>query len=412
MAKKVLPLSDKKVSSAKPKEKEYNLSDGDGLSLRIKPNGSKIWLFNYYRPYSKKRANLSFGVYPEVTLVKAREKRLEARQLLADNIDPKEQRLEVIASEKERLANTFEAVALKWFEIKKSKLKPQTAKDLFSLLENYIFPKLGQKAISSLTAPMVIDVIKPVADVGKHETVKRLCQRTNNIMVYALNTGIVNHNPLSGITDAFVAPQVQNLPTITPSELPKLMIDISYASIKLTTRLLIEWQLHTMTRAGEACGATWEEIDLTNQVWVIPAERMKMKREHAVPLSGAVIDILERIKPISGHRKFIFPAHSDPLKHANASTVNMALKRMGYKGKLVAHGFRSLASTVLNEHGFDPDVIEAALAHVDKNEVRRAYNRTDYLERRRVMMVWWSEYIQEAEIGKFTRSKQGLKVVI
>lgn len=393
MPKKVKPLNDKQVNSAKPKEKEYNLSDGDGLSLRIKPNGSKIWIFNYYRPFTRKRANLGFGIYPEVTLAKAREKRLEARQLLIDDIDPQEQKLEKIASEKERLLNSFEAVALSWFEIKKTKIKEQTAKDLLSLLKTYVFPKLGKKAISSLTAPMVINVIRPVEEEGKHETVKRLCQRINNVMVYALNTGIIKHNPLSGITAAFVAPKVQNLPTITPAELPKLMNDINYASIKVTTRILIEWQLHTMTRAGEACGARWDEIDFDKEVWVIPAERMKMKREHTVPLSDYAFTLLERIKPISGNREHIFPSNNSPKKHANASTVNMALKRMGYGGRLVAHGFRSLASTILNEHGFDPDVIEAALAHVDGNEVRRAYNRADYLERRRVMMCWWSEYL-------------------
>jgi len=171
------------------------------------------------------------------------------------------------------------------------------------------------------------------------------------------------------------------------------MKDISYASIKLVTRYLIEWQLHTMVRPSEAAGAKWQEIDFENKLWIIPAERMKKKREHLVPLTEQTLEILERLRPLSGHREYLFPADRNPRSHINEQTANMALKRMGYEKRLVAHGLRALASTTLNQHGFDPDVVEAALAHIDKNEVRRAYNRADYLERRRVMMDWWSDNV-------------------
>jgi integrase len=229
-------------------------------------------------------------------------------------------------------------------------------------------------------------------------------------MTHALNTGILQHNPLSGIRSAFSAPKVTNMPTIKPDELGKLMKDISYASIKLVTRCLIEWQLHTMTRPSESAKAEWSEIDLENKLWVIPAERMKMRLEHKVPLTEQAIEILERLKPITGHRKYLFPSHIDHKKHCNVETANKALIRMGYKNRLVAHGLRALASTTLNEKAFNPDVIEAALSHVEKNEVRRAYNRAEYLESRRELMCWWSEHIQQAAIGGL--SVTGFKDVV
>jgi integrase len=219
-------------------------------------------------------------------------------------------------------------------------------------------------------------------------------------MTHALNTGILQHNPLSGIRSAFSAPKVTNMPTIKPDELGKLMKDISYASIKLVTRCLIEWQLHTMTRPSESAKAEWSEIDLDNKLWVIPAERMKMRLEHKVPLTEQAMEILERLKPITGHRKHLFPSHIDHKRHCNVETANKALIRMGYKNRLVAHGLRALASTTLNEQGHDPDVIESALSHVDKNEVRRAYNRSEYLERRRVLMCYWSLHIENAATGQ------------
>ncbi len=409
MARSIPPLTSTQVKQAKAKDKEYNLADGNGLMLRIKPNGSKIWLFNYYRPFTKKRANLGFGQYPDVTLAKAREKRTESRALLAADIDPQEHKSQYAKAEKDRF--TLLIVYQTWFDVKKTKIKEKTSKEIKRILELYITPKLGSKPISKLTAPMVIDVIKPIAKAGRLETVKRICQRLNNIMVFAVNTGVIGHNPLTGIGKAFEAPTVKNLPTLKPNELPQFMTDLKYANTKLTTRLLIEWQLHTITRASESAGAKWDEINLTDKVWVIPAERMKMKREHIIPLTSKALDILERIKPLSGHKEFIFPSHNNPLTHTNPSTVNMAIKRMGYKNKLVGHGMRALASTTLNEQAFDHDVIEASLAHVDGNEVRRAYNRTDYLERRRVMMTWWSEHIEKAISGESLKTKKHLRAV-
>jgi integrase len=400
MAKKVNPLTNTQVKQAKPKDKIYKLSDGDGLQLRIMPNGSKQWLLDYFKPFTKKRTSLSLGAYPEVSILEARKKRVASRELLAKDIDPKEYKDDQHREQLLLASHTLKSVATDWFAIKKTTIADVTAKSLWRKFENHVFPKLGHRPIDKILAPEAIEALKPLAAKGNLETTGKIIGHLNNIMTHALNTGILQHNPLSGIRSAFSAPKVTNMPTIKPDELGKLMKDISYASIKLVTRCLIEWQLHTMTRPSESAKAEWLEIDLESKLWVIPAERMKMRLEHKVPLTEQAIEILERLKPITGHRKHLFPSHIDHKRHCNVETANKALIRMGYKNRLVAHGLRALASTTLNEQGHDPDVIEAALSHVDKNEVRRAYNRAEYLERRRVLMCWWSQHIENAASGK------------
>lgn len=413
MANTTKPLTNTEVKQAKPKDKEYNLADGGGLALRIKPNGSKTWLFNYSRPFTKKRANIGLGLYPDVPLARAREVRKEYRELLANNIDPKEYKDLQAAKNAEAYSNTFKHVASLWLEVKKTKVSVDHAKDTWRSLELHIFPHIGNVPIHKLKAKNTIAVIQPIAKKGSLETVKRLCQRINEVMTYAVNAGIIDTNPLSGIYQAFGSPNKNFMPTIKPEQLPEFMKAISRASIKTVTRNLIEWQLHTMVRPGEAVKARWNEINLKKKVWNIPAETMKKKRPHAVPLSRQAIEILKEMEPISRHREYVFPSHTDPKKHANASTANMAIKRMGYGGVLVAHGLRALASTVLNEQGFYPDVIEAALAHVDKNDVRRAYNRAEYFQRRVKLMDWWSGYIEQAATNSVSRTKQrkGLQVI-
>jgi len=402
MAKVTTRLSDKEIKSAKPSEKEYNLFDGDGLRLRIKPNGSKNWIFNYYRPTSRKRANLSLGKYPELSLANARKATLEANELLAQGIDPQEERKRKQQEYKSVHQHTFSNVAKEWFEIKKDDITPDYAVDIWRSLELHIFPSISKVPVSAITAPQIIDLLKPIEAKGSLETVKRLSQRLNEIMNFATNCGLVQANPLVGVKAAFKKPKKENMAALKPAELPELMTAIANASIKRTTRCLIEWQLHSMTRPSEASGASWKEIDWENEVWVIPAERMKKRRDHRIPLTDQMLALLEVMKPISGHREFIFPSDRDPKKPCNSQTANMALKRMGFAGRLVSHGLRSVASTTLNEQGFDRDLIEAALAHVDDNQVRSAYNRTDYLERRKPMMIWWSEYIEGAAKGKLS----------
>jgi len=410
MARKAVPLTNTQVKQAKPRDKEYSLADGDGLALRVKPNGSKLWLFNYYKPYTKQRANISFGVYPEVSLAEARNRRKNARELLAQDIDPKAHRDEQQNEAKAANELTLEKVINQWFEIKKDSVTPGYADDIYRSLNNHIIPRHGKLPLHQITAPVVIDALKPLANTGKLEAVKRICQRLNEVMSYAVNIGVIQHNPLAGIRYAFKKPKIKHNPTLKPEELPELMQTLKMARIRLITGYLIQWQLHTMTRPGEAAAARWDEIDVDNALWTIPAEKMKKRREHLVPLSSQVLTLLAAIKPISGNGQYVFPSDINPKKHANASTANMALKRMGFQGRLTAHGMRALASTTLNEQGFDPDVIEAALAHVDKNAVRGAYNRAQYLKRRKVMMDWWSERIEQATTGVMTL-KSGVKTL-
>jgi integrase len=412
MARITKPLTNTEVKQAKPRDKEFNLVDGDGLALRVKPNGSKLWVFNYFRPYTKKRTTLSFGSYPALSIAEARSKRNEARTLLVKDIDPKEHRDETIRLNDIAHNNTLEHIAEKWLAVKKTTISENHAIDTWRSLELHIFPNLGIVPIHKISAIKTIEIIEPIAAKGSLETVKRLCQRLNEIMVYAVNTGIITSNPLTGISKAFQLPVKQHLPTLKPDQLPELMATLSTASIKFTTRCLIEWQLHTMVRPSEAAGTRWNEIDLENGLWEISKERMKQKKPHIVPLTQQCLELLAVMKPISARSDFVFPSDRNPKTHTNASTANMALKRMGFDKQLVAHGLRSLASTALNEQGFDADVIEAALAHTGKNEVRNAYNRSNYLERRKPVMIWWSEYIDEAAMGNMSiANKKGLKLV-
>lgn len=393
MANSTSELTDTQVKRAKVKKSEYNLSDGKGLQLRIKPSGSKVWLFNYARPATKKRTNIKLGEYPDLSLASARKKRNNYRALLAGGIDPQVYESSQAQLESEAISNTLKAVADKWFSIKSHDITEAYAADVYNSLANHIFPKLGSIPISELRPKAVIEVLEPLQEKGKLEMVKRVCQRLNMIMDFAVIRGITEVNPLTPIGKAFKSPKKVHLPTIKPEQLPELLKAVSSASIKITTRCLLDWQLHTMVRPGEAAGARWDEIDEKQKQWNIPAERMKKKRSHTVPLTHQAIQILEAMRPISGKREYVFPSDKNPRQCASSATVNMALKRMGFKGRLVSHGFRALASTTLNEQGFDQDLIEAALAHVDKNSVRAAYNRTDYLDRRRDIMKWWSGHI-------------------
>lgn len=412
MPRTTLPLSAKDIENAKPKKKEYNLVDGRGLKLRILPSGTKQWQLNYYRPTNGKRANFNLGRFPDVSLAQARKSANVARELIAQGIDPQEERNRKQQEYRENHEHTFLKVSKDWFEIKKHDVTPDYAVDIWRSLELHVFPQLSDIPVKDITAPKVIELLKPIEAKGSLETVKRLSQRLNEVMNFATNCGLIQANPLTGIRAAFKKPKKENMAALTPAELPELMGALANASIKRTTRCLIEWQLHTMTRPSEASGARWDELDLENKIWIIPQERMKKRREHRIPLTEQMLALLEVMKPISGHREFIFPSDRDPKKPCNSQTANMALKRMGFAGRLVSHGLRSLASTTLNEQGFEPDLIESALAHVDDNQVRNAYNRTDYLERRKPMMVWWSENIENASKGSLsvTWTKQ-LKVI-
>lgn len=392
MARMTRPLTNNEILKAKPQEKDFTLHDGDGLFLLVKTSGKKLWRFRYQRPYSSSRTNLSLGSYPALTLAVARQMRDQYLTLLAQGIDPQKQQEEVSEQRQIELDSIFSVVAGRWFLIKSKSVTEDYAKDIWRSLEKDVFPAIGEIPVQLLKARTIVEALEPIKARGALETVRRLVQRINEIMIYAVNTGLIDANPASGVGMAFERPKKQNMPTLRPEELPKLMRSLVMSNLSITTRCLIEWQLLTLVRPSEASGTQWAEIDFDLNLWVIPAERMKAKREHVVPLSKQALDILEVMRPLSGNRQYVFPSRNDPKQRMNSQTANAALKRIGYGGKLVAHGLRSIASTALNEASFNPDVIESALAHTDKNEVRRAYNRSTYLEQRKEMMSWWGTF--------------------
>ena len=424
MPKLVTQLTDNQCKHAKPKAKPYSIPDGAGLNLIITPNGKKAWMLRYTIPYTKDRTTWVFIGYPAKSLKSARGMRDKYLSLLADNIDPKEWKREQDANSERQKDNTFKHVAKLWMEDKqrKAKANPQTAKDIWNSLENHIFPKLGKRPIGELRPKSVAEVIKPLETKGSLELVKRLCQRINEIMAFALNEEIITDNPLAHIKGKFKAPSTTHNPSLEPKDLRLLMEAITCDSMAIPTRLLIEWQLHTMVRPNEAAGSRWAEIDLNNKTWTIPKGRMKKvgtskqweeRKDHIIPLTPQTLAILNLMKPFSGHLEYVFPNQRDRDAKAGPDSANNALKRAGLKGKQTAHGMRTIASSTLNEEQFNPDVIEAALYHLDPNEQRRTYNRTDYFNQRCVMMEWWSSRIEEATTGNMSMaaSTRGLRAI-
>ncbi|MEH5349491.1 integrase domain-containing protein [Klebsiella pneumoniae] len=394
MARTTRPLTNTEVLRAKALEKDLTLHDGDGLFLIVKTSGKKLWRFRYQRPVTKQRTMMGLGAFPALSLADARGLRADYLALLANGIDPQIQA--EVAQEQQQIAldSIFSTVAANWFQLKSKSVTPDYAKDIWRSLEKDVLPAIGEIPVQQIKARTLVEALEPIKARGALETVRRLVQRINEIMVYAVNTGLIDANPASGVGMAFEKPKKQNMPTLRPEELPKLMRSLTMSNLSVPTRCLIEWQLLTLVRPSEASSARWVEIDLNTKLWTIPAERMKAKREHIVPLSPQALEILEMMKPISMHREHVFPSRNDPKQPMNNQTANAALKRIGYGGKLVAHGLRSIASTALNEQGFNADVIEAALAHSDKNEVRRAYNRSTYLESRKILMDWWGQKVR------------------
>jgi integrase len=395
MARTTRPLTNTEVLRSKAIDKDLTLHDGDGLFMVVKTTGKKLWRFRYQRPATKQRTMIGLGAFPALSLADARRLRADYLSLLANGIDPQTQAEQVTEQQQIALDSIFSTVAANWFALKQASVTADYAKDIWRSLEKDVFPAIGDIPVQEIKARKLVEALEPIKARGALETVRRLVQRINEIMIYAVNTGLIDANPASGVGMAFEKPKKQNMPTLRPEELPKLMRSLVMSNLSVPTRCLIEWQLLTLVRPSEASGARWVEIDLDAKLWTIPAERMKAKREHIVPLSLQALKILEVMKPVSAHREYIFPSRNNPKQPMNSQTANAAIKRIGYGGRLVAHGLRSIASTAMNESGFNSDVIEASLAHCDKNEVRRAYNRSIYLEQRKELLKWWGGFVYQ-----------------
>ncbi|HDT1289854.1 integrase domain-containing protein [Enterobacter asburiae] len=399
MAKIAKKLTDTEIKSTKPADKEINLFDGDGLILRIAPltkGGKKNWYFRYAVPVSKKRTKMSLGTYPHLTLARARTLRDEYLSLLANGIDPQVHNSNKANALKNATEHTLQAVARKWLDekVKTSGISQDHAEDIWRSLERNIFPGLGNVPVNEIRPKLLKQHLDPIEQRGVLETLRRIISRLNEIFRYAATEELIEFNPADNLGQRFSKPKKQNMPALSPSELPRFLTMLNNASVRMETRLLIEWQLLTWVRPGEAVRARWSDIDMETCMWNIPAEFMKMKKPHKVPLSKGALRVLDSLKAISGHREWVFPSIKAPLNHMHEQTANAAIIRMGFGGELVAHGMRSIARTAAEESGqFRIDVLEAALAHSKKDEIIAAYNRAEYLTERVVLMQWWSDYV-------------------
>lgn len=386
-----MPLTVKAIEAAKPKDKPHRIGDGNGLYLEIPPRGAKRWRYRYR--YAGKEKMISLGTYPSVTLKDARERRDEMSRALARGINPAEARKE----EKATLEglNSFETIAREWHEKYGPNWTPEHAGIKLRCLERDAFPWLGRCPIREITAPEILDVLRRVEGRGALETAHRLRGTISQIFRYAIHTSRATHNPAADLMGALPPIKKKHFPTITkPNEIAELLRDIDGYQGGHVTRCALRLAPLTFVRPGELRHAEWQEIDFAAAEWRIPAEKMKARRTHIVPLSIQALAVLEDLYPLTGNGRFLFPGLRSSLRPMSENTVNAALRSLGYaKDRFTGHGFRSMASTLLNEQGWNRDAIERQLAHAERNEVRAAYNHADYLEERRKMMQAWADFL-------------------
>lgn len=393
-----MPLNELAIKAFKPKEKLYRVADSGGLCLEISPAGGKLWRWRYY--YNGKSQMLALGRYPDVSLAQARSDRDKARKLLQIGKHPtREKKAEKLRRRAEG-ENTFERLALQWLALKQKGLDDKYHKQCKIRLEQHVFPVIGALPVTEITIPDVVRVVEKIGQKGTLEVARRMKQLMSQIFRYGAQRGLCPQNPAADLKDILPSVKEKHHACIPPDQLPDLMKAIrAYEGGKLTVAALQLLAL-TFVRTGELIGAKWAEIDWERSEWHIPAERMKMKRPHVVPLAKQAIKILESLKSLTGHREHIFHSSAGKSRHLSNGVFLMALRRMGYQNRMTGHGFRSLASTILNEKGYPPDVIERQLAHEDSDKVRSAYNRAEYLTERKKMMQDYADLLDKAARAK------------
>ena len=384
-------LVDTGIKSAQPKHRAYKLFDGEGLYLLVTPAGQKYWRLKYR--FSGKEKLLAIGVYPDVSLADARVKRTDARKLLANNQDPSLVKKEQAREERIKVGNTFEAMAREWHEQQTRKWKDSHAVRVITSLEQNIFPSLGTRPIAEITAAELLDVIRAMEKRDALDLASRVLQRCSAVFRYAIVSQRTRTNPAADLHGALKVPKRKHYPALSAQDLPEFLIKLEQFDGYETTKLAIKLLMLTFVRTGELRAAKWSEFDLPGKLWRIPADRMKMGVEHLVPLSDQAIEVLERLQYLTGAYDLVFPGRSKTDKPMSENTVLYGLYRMGYHSRATGHGFRTTASTVLNELGFDSDAIERQLAHGEKDKVRAAYNRAKYLDKRKAMMQAWADYL-------------------
>ncbi|AXS10978.1 TPA: tyrosine-type recombinase/integrase [Klebsiella pneumoniae] len=419
-----MALTDTKVRSAKPQEKEYTLVDGDGMFLLIHPNGSKYWRFRFR--FGGKQHLMAFGVYPETSLADARQKREEARRLVAAGIDPREHK-RAVKEEQAKENITFESVAREWHAANK-KWSEEHSRRVLKSLEDNLFSAIGKRSIEELKTRDLLAPIKVVEATGRFEVASRLQQRTTAIMRYAVQSGLIDYNPAQEMAGAVASSNRIHRPALELKRLPELLHRIDCYTGRLLTRLAVELTLLIFIRSSELRFARWSEIDFETAMWTIPAERVaiegvkhsqrgsKMHTPHLVPLSRQAVDILKQIHKLSGNRDFVFIGDHNPRKPMSENTVNKALRVMGYdtKVEVCGHGFRTMACSSLIESGlWSRDAVERQMSHMERSSVRAAYiHKAEHLDERRLMLQWWADYLdanREKGVSPFDFAKQGVR---
>lgn len=384
-------INDSKIKAAKTTGKNYKMTDGKGLHLLIKANGSKLWQFRYN---VNGRENVySIGCYPEYSLLEAREERFRLRKLVKAGIDPNLKKKEAKIEASVRTENSFASVALEWHKKQGTRWTAEHAKKIRGWLDNDIAPFIGQIPIAELKPLDILHIARRVESRGANYAARRILSICSRVLRYGIATNKCLYDVTIGINQALVPMKSKNYNCIGIQEFPELVRKIETANCKTLTRHALKFMILTFVRTTELRAAKWIEVDFRNQEWRIPAERMKMGEQHIVPLSTQALKILADIHKLGYHSDYIFPSETNMRKFMSENTMLYALYDMGYHHRMTVHGFRQLASTILNEKGFAPDAIERQLAHAERNNVRRAYNHAQYLPVRREMMQWWADYI-------------------
>jgi len=393
-----MALTEVAVRSAKATEKDSKLFDGRGLYLLVCVNGSKLWRLKYR--FAGREKLLSLGAYPDVGLKQARENCEAARKLVASGIDPSSQR----KLEKAALNNTFEAVAREWLALQEKTLTESTLSRERSRLERFIFPQLGNRPIAQITPPELLNALRRIELRGTNESAHRTRSICSRVLRFAVATGRAERDCTADLRGALPPVTGGHFAAITePTKVGELLRAIDGYVGQPSTAYALRLAPYVFVRPGELRQATWSEFDLNVGEWRIPGERMKAGEPHLVPLSRQALDILRALHPITGHGHFLFPSLRSAARPISDNTINAALRRLGYSGEeMTGHGFRSMASTALNEQGWHPDVIELQLAHAERNKIRGAYNRAQRLAERRRMMQAWADYLDGLRAGRST----------
>jgi integrase len=388
-----MPLTRLQVEHAKPQPKPYKLFDGRGLYLEVSPSGARGWRFKYR--FAGKEKRISLGVYPDVGLKDARDKLDEVRKYLAANIDPSEQRKAQMLALVEKVENTFEAIAREWFVLHSPKWASNHGDKIIRRLEKNVFPWLGTRAIRNVTAPELLAVLRRIESRNANETAHRVLRYCGRIFRYAIAMARADRDPSRDLMGALAPVIERHRAAITePKAAGALLRAIESYNGSFVTKCALRLAPLVFVRPGELRMAEWAEIDLDKAEWRIPAARMKMRSPHIVPLSSQALAVFEELRPLTGQGRFVFPGALSSERAMSDNTVNAALRRLGYtRDEMTGHGFRSMASTLLNEQGWNRDAIERQLAHSERDAVRAAYNYAEHLSERRKMMQAWGDYL-------------------